>query len=319
MEKNSPEKRVGLVTFNHSVQIFGDGKTKASSISECDLDTKELIESRANETPNFDSIKSCKSILSQKLIDLEENGGTALGPALLASVLMASKKTGSQVILCTDGLANKGLGALDIEDIETSKQFYNDITNTALVSGVSVSLITIEGTNCRLGVLGDIADKTMGIVNIVNPLELMDEFSSILKEEIISTNVSIKLVLPKVLYVKSDECWNTRESRLVKQVGNVTRETEITFEFGLREDSILENDLKKLPFQLQISYIAKDGSRLLRVLTLIKNVTQVKEIAENHSDRSILTSYLAQSSSKMIQQKSVSSRSEKMASYIRKM
>ena len=29
---------------------------------------------------------------------------------------------------------------------------------------VSVSLITIEGTNCKLGLLGDIADKTGGIV-----------------------------------------------------------------------------------------------------------------------------------------------------------
>jgi hypothetical protein len=40
---------------------------------------------------------------------LEEGGATALGPALYYSILLASKKSGSQVILCTDGLANRGL------------------------------------------------------------------------------------------------------------------------------------------------------------------------------------------------------------------
>ena len=39
-------------------------------------------------------------------------GTTALGPAVLASVAMASKGApGSQVIVCTDGMANVGLGS----------------------------------------------------------------------------------------------------------------------------------------------------------------------------------------------------------------
>ena len=60
---------------------------------------------------------------------LVEEGKTALGPALLMSVAIASRVPGStvsyqdkaipqytfilQVILCTDGLANVGLGKLD--------------------------------------------------------------------------------------------------------------------------------------------------------------------------------------------------------------
>ena len=66
---------------------------------------------------------------------LEEKGQTALGPALLLSVLLASRVPGSkvhpracvdtykiqivvcvlhkQVIICTDGLANRGVGSLD--------------------------------------------------------------------------------------------------------------------------------------------------------------------------------------------------------------
>lgn len=44
-------------------------------------------------------------------------GKTALGPALLASLgLMEGAKAGSQIIVCTDGLANIGLGSLDSDE-----------------------------------------------------------------------------------------------------------------------------------------------------------------------------------------------------------
>ena len=45
---------------------------------------------------------------------LEETGPTALGPAVLSSIALASEGApGSQVVICTDGLANIGLGAFD--------------------------------------------------------------------------------------------------------------------------------------------------------------------------------------------------------------
>jgi len=45
---------------------------------------------------------------------MEETGPTALGPAVATSIAMASKGApGSQVVICTDGLANIGLGAFD--------------------------------------------------------------------------------------------------------------------------------------------------------------------------------------------------------------
>lgn len=45
---------------------------------------------------------------------LEETGPTALGPAVATAVAMAAEgASGSQVVICTDGLANVGLGAFD--------------------------------------------------------------------------------------------------------------------------------------------------------------------------------------------------------------
>ena len=52
-----------------------------------------------------------------KLTKAEAKGQTALGPALVAAIEVASKGSkGSSVILCTDGLANIGVGALESAD-----------------------------------------------------------------------------------------------------------------------------------------------------------------------------------------------------------
>ena len=59
-------------------------------------------------------VKETKDSLSQKIYELYESGPTALGPAVLTSIVMASSHgQGSQVIVCTDGLANVGVGSLE--------------------------------------------------------------------------------------------------------------------------------------------------------------------------------------------------------------
>lgn len=73
------------------------------------------------------------------VLRLEECGPTALGPALLVSTTMASKVRGSKVILCTDGLANVGMGKLDnfksTEEEEAAGIFYEDISKAAVDNG----------------------------------------------------------------------------------------------------------------------------------------------------------------------------------------
>ena len=70
---------------------------------------------------------------------LEECGPTALGPALLVASTVASRVRGSKVILCTDGLANVGMGKLDNfkseEEEEASLNFYEEIANCAADDG----------------------------------------------------------------------------------------------------------------------------------------------------------------------------------------
>jgi len=61
-------------------------------------------------------------------VRLTTGSATALGPALLMSVFMASKVVGSRVVLCTDGCANEGLGQLDRS---TASEFYLRLGETA--------------------------------------------------------------------------------------------------------------------------------------------------------------------------------------------
>jgi hypothetical protein len=65
-------------------------------------------------------------------MELEETGPTALGPATLTSIAMAAKGApGSTVVICTDGLANVGLGAYDEakteDEIAKVDEFYERV------------------------------------------------------------------------------------------------------------------------------------------------------------------------------------------------
>ena len=60
--------------------------------------------------------------------------------------------------------------------------------------------------------------------------------------------------------------------------------TEVSFEFEVREDSslrgCLQGDSQKVPIQLQVDHVLPDGSRAMRVLTKMLPVTTQRETAE---------------------------------------
>lgn len=57
--------------------------------------------------------------------------------------------------MCTDGLANIGLGGLDaIGDENTHLGFYNRVCDFAKEKGIVINVITIKGEGCKMDVLG---------------------------------------------------------------------------------------------------------------------------------------------------------------------
>ncbi|XP_046374284.1 circularly permutated Ras protein 1-like isoform X1 [Haliotis rufescens] len=258
MQKDHPNRRVGLITFDNEVTVIGDGTEEETSVAGDKLTNREALVKLGKDLNTPKSIKETRKCLGDKLFSLEEGGATALGPTLVVAVAMASRHPGSKVILCTDGMANVGMGKLDdsMPDSDTGG-FYENISAQAMDQGVSISVVTIKGTDCKLVELGKLADKTGGQVNIVDPLKLTQEFSTILADRTIATNVVATFNLHKQLYIHHENN-DKKESRSVREVGNVTCDTEITFEYGVRPENVESKTAKEDKSEMMLSKVMEE-------------------------------------------------------------
>lgn len=264
----NPECKIGLITFNNEVCIIGDG-TSAYTIAGDALNSIEAIRNvLENKFQGFLNlpIKNSKKILQEKLLSLSETGSTALGPALLASVLLAGQSgAGSKVIVCTDGVANTGLG--DIEN-QNNSNFYFSLSELAQDKGVEVSVISISDQECRLNALIPIVEKTGGELNKVNPETLSQDFANILSTQVYATNTKVIVRLSDGLEFKD------KSKILYKDIGNVNDDTMFTFEFIINEQILS----KSAPIQVEIQY--KDMQSNLFALVHTENF----EISENQDE-----------------------------------
>jgi hypothetical protein len=89
------------VTFNGEVTVVGDGYQPPVTITGDKLDDyDQLLQLGKSQSPGA-PISKAKRALSSKLFALEETGPTALGPALLVCIGMASQNPGSEVTWST--------------------------------------------------------------------------------------------------------------------------------------------------------------------------------------------------------------------------
>lgn len=208
---------------------------------------------------------------------------------------------GSKVVVCTDGLANIGLGAFDEivseEQVAKVDAFYELIGQIAQTAGVTVSIVSIEGDECNMDSLGKVAEMTGGIVERVDPTTLTKNFASMLSIPVIATNVEAKVKIHKGLQFRNELGKDLSDDRtiLTKQFGNVTAESVFTFEFGLKPikelldlEDIDMTTITHFPCQAQISYTALDGSKCLRVITRQQEVCNERDVVEQQADYEML-------------------------------
>ncbi|XP_044134134.1 uncharacterized protein LOC122926726 [Bufo gargarizans] len=299
-EQNS-KKRVALVTFSDQVKLYGDGTIQPLVLHGDELLDPDHLKARGEDQPMPDPLVNTLHALKGIIQCLKQNGATALGPAALVSIAMASKSPGSKVIICTDGRANTDLG--NLEDIseenvyQSSKLFYSNLGDLALQHSVVVSVVTIEGTNCRLPELGQLADKTGGKVNIVHPFKLANEFQSIMEEEIIATDVKLKVFLPKTMYFLYE---GNNESLLERTFGSVTADTVLSTEFDIHSSKIKEVlRYSQLPIQLHLTYTLPDGRSRWRILSQKRPVTNDGTTALESIDLNVLQIHSVQFSARL--------------------
>lgn len=145
IKKTDPNKRIGFVIFNNEVTVIGDNKTQTVNIVGDKLNNKQAIIDSLVNFKLVDPLENSYQSLIEQLNKQEAKGQTALGPALISAIEVASKGSpGSTVILCTDGLANIGVGLLD-PLTEESKKFYEDLAEVAKSRNLSVNIMTIKG------------------------------------------------------------------------------------------------------------------------------------------------------------------------------
>jgi hypothetical protein len=63
---------------------------------------------------------------------------------------------------------------------------------------------------------------------------MRDEFASILEQQVIASNTEAVLIVHRGLYIRNPDDPNEKLEKIKRDVGNVTKLTEITFEYGVR-------------------------------------------------------------------------------------
>ena len=145
--------------------------------------------------------------------------------------------------------------------------------------------------------MSKVSELTGGEVELVDPKDLIGNFSNILSIQTIATNVTVKVKLHKGLEFRNQDPINLSDDKtiLARNLGNVNEETEVTFEYRMKSVKELikmvdldMTKLKSLPFQSQITYTALDGSRCVRVITNTLEISSDKEELEKKADFSVL-------------------------------
>lgn len=105
---------MGVILFGSDVYVIGDGDLKQAKVPQALFSKFEgLTSNAANYLPHFS--KSVSDSYDKLLNTVQKticHGSTALGPALVTAIEVASKGSpGSRVVICTDGEANMGVGS----------------------------------------------------------------------------------------------------------------------------------------------------------------------------------------------------------------
>jgi len=289
----SPKKKVVLITFNNEVNIVGDGASTGKVVAGDRLgDFEDLLQiGRDLEIDSLRSIEQSIDDVSKKVAELQETGATALGPALLLAVAIASQSKRSEVIICTDGLSNVGVGSLE-GDKEKGGQFYTRVGELAKANDTTINVLSIEGSDCAMDCLSRCAEMTSGTINIVNPLELVRQIRLISQNPVIATNVKVKLLthrqlgwlaLPSKKTKTGKKKKETKVSSFEYEVGNAMANTDLSF--GYKASQV---NAKVVPFQAQVYYTRKDGMQCMRVISTTKRVTENRAKTESTADVAVL-------------------------------
>ncbi|XP_071164093.1 circularly permutated Ras protein 1-like [Mytilus edulis] len=265
LEIDQPDRKVQLIKFSSDVDIFRHDGTQHKC--KCNFSNYNSLLDEGKKFAmdmTVPPISETCSTLTTKVDSMCTEGCTALGPALSIAMGIAMGTTGSEIVLCTDGAPNQGVGG-GTDGSESKEHFYKKVGNKARENGIVISLLAVQGEPVELQKVSKCAEISGGTINVLNPLEMIRQLRLISQNYVVATAVSITLQLHQELEI-DDSKYPKGSSRVVKEVGNATKDTDIIFKFKLKNPG-KKLDVESLPFQAQIKFTFKDGKKMLRVIS----------------------------------------------------
>lgn len=277
LAKQGSKRQVVLILFDSSVEVLlpqahtVEGEETNSTVelasrpvpSNLLHDMQGLI-TFGSSLPFEDSLLdvcAAGTALSSRVRSLEPRNSTALGPALSVACGLAMKLPGSEIVVCTDGVANVGCGH--------DKKFYSDLGAVAFASGVIVNVLGMEGSDVNLDNIGAAADATGGTVNVVNPMELVRQVRLISQDPVVATGVTTRLFLPPFVTVGGGSLrtpeilsMDPLKGVITRVLGTVTVEKDLTIDFAIGQSKYIPDEV---PIQLEVEYTDTDGQRHVRI------------------------------------------------------
>lgn len=279
LRKKQPECVAVVITFGANVCVHIDGgHTSTVAWQAHEIEEDLLAKGQQLAASCVQPIAEAAERLNATVAALRPSGNTALGPALAVGVGLASCRPGSKLVLCTDGMANNGVGA--IKNRNETIPFYGNIGRRAAEEGTCISIVTMEGEDCSMENLGICADLTSGQVAMVDLQELSVQVSAMLANSTLATSLLVIVIAGSADLLDSDATSLHKGNACVssRRLRNVSARSDITLD--LKASEAVSASEAAVPLQLQLQYTKPSGEEILQVITLRPRCSSRREVSE---------------------------------------
>jgi len=269
-----------LVTFGAQVCVYTDGGARSMVATHVHSDEASLsAKGRELSGACSEPVSAASDRLRATAQGLRPSGNTALGPALAVSVGLAEGRPGSKIVLCTDGMANNGVGAIQARGQRCA--FYDDLAVRAAEQGTCISVVTMEGEDCSMENLGVCADLTGGEVETVDLRALSSQMGALLSDPVVATGVQVSVITSAGAAVAARGEGADGADAARRSLGTATAKAVATFSF--RADT-QAGAPASVPVQAQLRYVRPTGEEVLQVVTSYRPTSASREEAEAEVD-----------------------------------
>jgi len=282
LQQQHPGSIAVVITFGAEVCVYTDSGNRSMVARRAhEVEADLLAKGESLSASCTEVVGSAIERLRATISSLRPCGNTALGPALAVGVGLAKGRAGSKIVLCTDGMANNGVGAIRNREV---CPFYGEIGRRAAEEGTCISVVTMEGEECSMENLGISADLTGGQVEMVEMQSLSSKVGSMLADPILGSGLEVTIIAGGGATISTDLTVAAKGGACVAthMVGNVTGKTTATF--GLVGPQGLvgaqAGSRNVVPVQMQLLYTRPNGEQVMQVLTSCQPCTADREVAE---------------------------------------